>query len=407
MALHMISEANRCLNCKKPMCRDACPVQTPIPDIIQMFREHRIMEAGEKLFENNPMSVFCAIVCNHEAQCTGHCILGKKGTPVHFYEIEKYISDFYLDRIQTCPSEKNGLNVAVIGSGPAGMTVAVRLAMKGCSVTIFDEKDKVGGMLQYGIPDFRLSKTILDRYKNRLLEMGIKIRPNTVLGGALHIDDLFRDGYHSVFIGTGTWRPKTLGIPGESLANVHFGIAYLSNPLAYRLGDTVVVIGAGNVAMDAARTAFRHGAGRVIAVARRNRIAASEEEKGFAELDGTEFVFYREIQRFTPEGPVFRVAIADDEGKITGYEEEEELIRADSTIIAVSQGPKNKLVLTTAGLEANDRGLLIVNKYGMTTREGVFAAGDVVHGSMTVVHAVSDAKVAADAMLAYMEETVQ
>ncbi len=405
MALRMMNEANRCLNCKKPMCMAACPVQTSIPEIIRMFKEHKNMEAGEKLFENNPMSVVCAMVCNHEAQCTGHCILGKKGNPVHFYEIEKYLSDSYLDRMQIRLPEKNGFNVAVIGSGPAGMTVAIRLALKGCSVTIFDEKDKIGGMLQYGIPDFRLPKTILDRYKNRLMEMGIRIRPNTVLGGALHIDDLFRDGYHSVFIGTGTWRPKTLGLPGESLANVHFGIAYLSNPSAYQLGDSVVVIGAGNVAMDVARTAFRHGARRVVAAARRGRIAASEDERAFAELDGTEFVFYREIQRFTPEGPVFKVAIPGEDGTITGYEDEEELIRADSTIIAVSQGPKNKLLLTTAGLEANDRGLLIVNENGMTTRDGVFAAGDVVHGSMTVVHAVSDAKVAADAMLSYMEET--
>lgn len=257
------------------------------------------------------------------------------------------------------------------------------------------------------IPEFRLPKSILDRYKQRLLEMGIQIRPNTTLGGALHVDDLFRDGYSSVFIGTGTWRPKTLGLPGESYANVHFGISYLANPSAYTLGETVAVIGMGNVAMDVARTAFRHGARRVMLFARRKVVAASDEEVSFAKLDGAEFFFGRIIQRFTREGPVFRVAIYDENGELVGFEEEPELIHADSTIVAVSQGPKDKLLLTTAGLAANSRGLLLVDKNGMTTREGVFAAGDVVHGSMTVVHAVADAKVAADAMIRYMEKDYQ
>ena len=402
MALHMMNEAEKCLNCKKPQCREACPVKTDIPGIIQMFKENRILEAGKTLFENNPMSVYCAMVCNHEAQCTGHCVLGRKGSPVHFYEIERYISDSYIDRMKIVKPESVEKPAAVIGSGPSGMTVAVKLASRGYPVTIFDEKDKIGGMLQYGIPEFRLPRSILERYKERLLEMGIHIRPNTVLGGALHIDDLFRDGYRSVFIGTGTWRPRTLGLQGESLANVHFGINYLSNPSAYRLGETVAVIGMGNVAMDVARTAFRHGARRVMLFARGSKIAASEDEVLFAKLDGAELIFGRSIQRITTAGPVFKVAVIDEEGHVTGFEEEEELVRADSTIIAVSQGPKNKLLLTTAGLEANDRGLLIVDENMMTTREGVFAAGDVVHGSMTVVHAVADAKVAADAMMKYM-----
>lgn len=405
MALQMMKEAQRCLNCKRPMCSEGCPVHTPIPEIIQMFNNNQIMEAGRILFDNNPMSAICAVVCNHEAQCTGHCVLGKKGHPVRFYEIEQYISDTYLDRMAVPNPEKNGISAAVIGSGPAGLTVALKLAARGYSVTVFDEKEKIGGMLQYGIPSFRLPKDILERYREKMEAMGIKFRPNTVLGGALHIDDLFRDGYRSVFIGTGTWRPKTLGLQGESLANVHFGISYLSNPSAYRLGKTVAVIGMGNVAMDVARTAFRHGAQRVMLFARGNMIAASEEEFEYTRLDGAEFIFGRSIQRITPEGPVFKVAEFDEENKLIGYNEEEEIVQADSTIIAVSQGPKNKLVLTTAGLEANEKGLLKVDENAMTTREGVFAAGDVVHGSMTVVHAVADAKVAADAMIRYMEES--
>lgn len=300
-------------------------------------------------------------------------------------------------------AEKKDHRAAVIGAGPAGMTAAIILAKSGYQVTVFDGKEKIGGMLQYGIPEFRLPKTILDRYEKRLHDMGIRIRPNTTLGGTLHIDDLFRDGYSSVFIGTGTWRPKKLGLKGESLPNVHFGISYLSSPQSYHLGETVAVIGMGNVAMDCARTAFRNGARRVLLYARGKRIAASEDEVMYTKLDGAEFVFGKAIQGFTEEGPVFKTAVFDENDKVVGYEEGIETVHADSTIIAISQGPKDKLLLTTAGLEANDRGLLIVDENFMTTCEGVFAAGDVVHGSMTVVHAVDDAKKAAQAMMTYME----
>lgn len=403
MALHIIEEANRCLNCKKPMCQQGCPVNTPIPQIIQMFKEGKLMEAGQALFENNPMSVVCATVCNHEAQCAGHCVLGRKSTPVHFYDIERFVSDSYLDRMSCQPAEPKGKNAAVIGAGPAGMTVAILLAKEGYGVTIFDEKYEIGGMLRYGIPEFRLPKSILDRYQKRLEELGVQFRPNTGIGGALRIEDLFRDGYASVFVGTGVWRPKTLGIHGESLANVHFGIHYLANPSAFRIGKRVAVIGMGNVAMDVARTVFRHGAESVTLYARGKRVAASSDEVQYTRLDGAEFAFGRAIERINPEGPVFKVAIFDENDKVIGYEEELEQAYADSTIIAVSQGPKNKLITTTAGLEGSDKGLLITDENLMTTCEGVFAAGDVVHGSMTVVHAVEEAKIAAKAMMAYME----
>ncbi len=211
-------------------------MHTPIPQIIQLFKENRLMEAGAELFENNPLSVICSIVCNHEAQCAGHCIRGKKDSPVQFYDIEEFVSDAYLDRMECRKPEKKGKTAAVIGGGAAGMTVAILLARQGYGVTILEEKDEIGGMMQYGIPAFRLPKSILDRYKKRMLEMGIQIRPNTVIGTALTIENLFRDGYAAVFVGTGVWRPKTLGIEGESLANVHFGISYLSNPQAYDLG---------------------------------------------------------------------------------------------------------------------------------------------------------------------------
>ena len=403
MALHIVSEANRCLQCKKPLCQQGCPVHTPIPQMIALFKENRMMEAGKALFANNPMSLVCSIVCDHEAQCAGHCVLNHKGQPVHFYEIEQFVSDAYLDRMKPEKQPFNGKTAAVIGSGPAGMTVAFILAWNGYGVTIFEEKDRIGGMLQYGIPDFRLPKSILDRYKQRLLDLDIRIRPHVVMGGDLMIDNLFRDGYSAVFVGTGVWRPSTLGIEGETLANVHFGISYLARPISYTIGETVAVIGMGNVAMDVARTAFRHGARRVMMFQRGSKSPASEHERQYAELDGAEFFFGKSIQRITPQGPVFRNSILNEQGRPVGVEGEEELVPADTVIIAINQGPKDKLVNTTHGLEATERGLLKVNENNMTTRQGVFAAGDVVHGSLTVVHAVEDAKNAAAGMMRYME----
>jgi len=321
---------------------------------------------------------------------------------VQFYEIEKFISDAYLDRMVIEKPPFSGKTAAVIGSGPAGLTVAIMLARQGYGVTIFEEKDRIGGMLQYGIPEFRLPRSILDRYKARLLEMGVKIRPHVVMGGDLMIDNLFRDGYAAVFIGTGVWRPTTLGIEGETLANVHFGISYLARPISYTVGDTVAVIGMGNVAMDVARTAFRHGARRVMLFQRGSTSRASEHEMEYARLDGAEFFFGKAIQRITPQGPVFKNSVLDENGRPAGVEGEDELVRADTTIIAINQHPKDKLVNTTHGLKATERGLFIVDEHNMTTREGVFAAGDAVHGSLTVVHAVNDAKNAAEGMMWYM-----
>ncbi len=404
MGLHIIDEANRCLNCKKPMCQKECPVHTPIPHIIQMFKENQVMEAGKELFENNPMSVICSIVCNHEQQCAGNCVLGRKGTPVHFSSIENYISDTYLDRMEIPKVQKKGKKVAVIGAGPAGITAAVILAKAGYDMTIFEWKDKIGGIMQYGIPEFRLPKSILDRYQKRLLEMGIKIRPNTTIGAVLKIDDLLRDGYASIFVGTGVWKARNLGIHGECLGNVQFGIDYLANPSGYQLGENVAVIGMGNAAMDVARTALRNGARHVTLYARGTRAAASSHEISYAQLDGAEFVFGKEIRRITEKGPVFSNSILDENGKAIGFEEEEEQVEADSTIISISQGPRRKLIRTTVGLEGSDRGLLIVDENGMTTKPGVFAAGDVTTGSKTVVHAVEGAKIAAMGMIRYMEE---
>ena len=403
MALHIVAEANRCLNCKKPRCQQGCPVHTPIPTVIQLFKENRLMEAGEMLFENNPLSAVCAIVCNHEKQCAGNCIRGIKETPVHFSSIEEYISDMYLDRMTVRRPEKKKQRAAVIGCGPAGMTVAIKLAQAGYPVTVFEWKGKIGGLLQYGIPAFRLPKSFLDRYQARMEEMGITIRTNTTIGSVLMIDELVRDGYASIFIGTGAEKPRTLGLEGESLGNVLFGLNYLANPSGHKLGERVAVIGMGNAAMDVARTALRNGSRHVTLYARSKNVTASSSEVSYAELDGAEFVFGMQIQKITEEGPVFLKAIFDENDKIVGFEDEPVLMPADSTVISISQVPRGKLVRTTDGLDADEHGTLIVDENCMTTRPGVFAAGDVVTGAKTVVHAVDGAKKAAEAMIRYME----
>ncbi|MCD8277953.1 FAD-dependent oxidoreductase, partial [Enterocloster citroniae] len=254
-----------------------------------------------------------------------------------------------------------------------------------------------------GIPEFRLPKSILDRYKKKLQSIGIRIRPNTTIGGALEIKDLFRDGYESIFIGTGVWRPKTLGVKGESLGNVHFAIDYLANPDAYDLGDNVAIIGVGNSAMDVARTVIRKGSHNVTMYARGKHSDASLHETQYAMLDGARFEFGKSIVEINDDGPVFRDVCFDEEGNITGYSEETEQVKADSVIISISQGPKSKLVNTTDGLKATKNGLLQTSDNGETTVEGIFASGDVVLGAKTVVEAVAYSKTVVDAMDEYMK----
>lgn len=403
MAIHIVSEAERCLNCKKPMCQQGCPVHTPIPQIIQLFKQGKVMEAGEILFQNNPMSAICSVVCNHEQQCAGHCIRGKKDTPIHFSSIEHYLSDMYLDRMEITKPEPKDKKVAVIGAGPAGLTVAIQLAQKGYPVTIFEWEDKIGGIMQYGIPEFRLPKSVLERFQKRMEEMGITIRLNTAIGAVLMVDNLFRDGYSCVFVGTGADRPKSLGIEGESLGNVRFGLNYLANPRRQPLGDRVAVIGMGNAAVDVARTALRNGSRHVTLYARGRHSTASSSEREYAELDGADFVFGKQIWKITEKGPVFKTSIFDENDKVIGFEEGLEQVEADSTVISISQVPRQEFVNSTGGMHAAENGTIVVDENMMTTRPGVFAAGDVVTGAKTVVHAVEGAKKAAEAMIRYLE----
>ena len=397
-------EANRCLMCKNPRCQKNCPINTPIPEVIRLFKDNELDKAGEVLFNNNPLSIICSIVCPHENQCKGNCIRGIKGEPIEFYEIEEYISRNFIENLEF--KENNLLNdrIAIVGGGPAGITIAFILAMKGYRITLFESNPKIGGVLRYGIPEFRLSKDILYKVQEKLIQLGVKIRPNTLVGPVITIDKLFEDGYKAIFIGTGVWNPRTLNIKGETLGNAHFAIDYLKSSDAYNLGNKVCVIGAGNVAMDAARTAKRNGANEVTILYRKGfeEMTATKLEIDEAKEDGIKFKLFKAPLEIVDEGIRYieTKKVVDENGEVIVIQIDgtENLYECDSIIIAVSQSPKNNIVANNKGIETNKYGLLVTDKLGRTTKEGVFASGDVVTGSRTVVEAVNYAKIVAESI---------
>lgn len=399
-------DMNRCLHCKKPRCRTNCPIDTPIPDVIQLFKDDKIEEAGEILFNNNPLSSACGIICPHEDQCEGNCIRGIKSEPVKFHELESYISAEYLKNAKFTQDAKLNDRVAIIGSGPAGITVAFILAKKGYKVTIFEKNSQLGGVLRYGIPDFRLNRDILSNIEERLLDLGVKIRYNSLIGPVLTIDKILEDGYKSIFIGTGVWNPKTLNIKGESLGHVNYAINYLKSPKSFRIGEKVIVIGAGNVAMDAAITAKFYGAKDVKVVYRKDfeHMTATKAEINDAKEEGVEFELFKSPLEIVDEGVVFidtKMVEEDGKTKMINIKGSEKLMEADSVIIAVSQSPKNNIVSNTKNIETNRHGLIVIDDIGHTTKEGVFACGDVVTGARTVVEAVARAKEVAESIDEY------
>lgn len=408
MALHVMDEANRCLGCKNPQCQKGCPINTPIPQVIKLLKDNKLDEAGRMLFQNNPLTTVCSLICNHENQCEGHCVLGKKGTPVHFSVIENYISSTYASKMVKGPAPSNGMKVAIVGSGPAGITIAILMARYGYQVTIFESKDKIGGILRYGIPEFRLPKAVLDDIQYRHLELkGIRIRPNTRIGDAIGVDDLFRDGYKAIFIGTGVWKANTLGIRGETFGNVHYAINYLNNPDVYKLGEKVIIIGAGNAAMDVARTAMRHGTRQVTCFSLHEKFTASQYEFSYATLEGMEYEFHKKPVEIVDQGVIFRDLIEHEDGTLEEIPDSDKLYPADSVVISISQGPANAIVTTTTGLNATSRGLLVADECGRTSRPGIFASGDVVVGARTVVEAVAYSKKVAEAMHSYIQSTLE
>jgi glutamate synthase (NADPH/NADH) small chain len=384
MNKYTIDLANTCLGCKKPSCQTGCPVGTPIETMIRMFLNGEIKEAGKMLFENNPLSVICSLVCPHEKHCEGHCVLNKRKTAVSVGQIEHYISDFYMNSTEFVKPEPNGHNVAIVGSGPAGIALAFILASKGYGITMYDGQSKIGGVLRYGIPDFRLDKRVLDKLISRLKQLGVKIRRNIMIGKHITIDDLFRDGFEAIFVSIGVNVPKKLDIKGESLGHVHFAVNYLKDPETYDLHGRVIILGAGNVAMDAARTAVRNGAKEVIVMYRKGEenMPAEKHEIECAKIDGVKFDFYKEPVEIVEDGLIYKKT---DEDGVTGHEP------ADAIFISISQNP-NDILVKNAKINVNEKGLINLDDSGMTSRPGVFSAGDIVTGARTVVEAVALSK---------------
>ena len=403
----IMCEAQRCLKCKVPKCKKACPISTDIPTIMNLFLEGAEKEAAEILFKNNPLSAICSIVCPHENNCYGNCVLGIKKDPVTFFKIEQYLSNKYIDELEMEKTEKNGMKVAIIGAGPAGISMSIFLASKGFDVTLMEQNDKIGGVLRYGIPAFRLPKDRVDAYKDVLKKLGVVIKPNCHIGSNLLIEDMFIDGYDAIFLAVGTAKPNRLGLLGETLGNVHFAIDYLKAPEAHDLGKTVVVIGVGNVAMDVARTALRQeDVERVITLNNRRveDVTATKLEFSEALEEGVEFIHQVSVLRITENGVIaVDVDVTEDENGNIIYEENmfsRHDIDADSVILAIGQGPVSTLS-DKAQIATTLRGLFAVDENGMTNIPGVFAAGDVVSGPKTVVEAVAHTKRVSEQVIKY------
>lgn len=396
MKNYLISEANRCLNCKKPLCKIHCPISTDIPKIIELFKDEKYLEAGEKLFENNPLSIFCSILCPHEKQCTGNCIKGFKETPVDFPKIENFLSKRYLASLPLEKENFSNSKVAVIGGGVAGITSAIILAKKGFDVTIFEAFPRIGGVLRYGIPEFRLPRTLIDKFEEYLLNLGVKIKHNTLIGPVHSISNLKNDGFKYIIITTGVWNPKSINIPGETLGNVHYAINYLVSPKNYNLGNDVLVIGAGNVAMDAARTAKHLGAKNVTIVYRKTEefMPAQKIEIDDAKKEGITFKLLLSPYKIEDSKMLFKKVSSN-------FEVTDSIIELpySSVIIAASQMPKNNIVSREKEIKIEKWGTIIVKENFETTLENVFSCGDVVTGPKTIVSAVNDAKIVCSSII--------
>lgn len=405
----LLAEANRCLKCKVPKCKKACPISTDIPTIMKLFLEGDEDEAGRVLFENNPLSAICSVVCPHENNCYGNCVLGIKKDPISFFKIEQYISGNYVKSREINRPEKNGMKIAVIGAGPAGISMSIFMAEKGFDVTLMESQNQIGGVLRYGIPDFRLPRERVDAYRDVLRRLGVTIKPNCHIGSNLLLEDMFIDGYDAIFLAVGTAKPNRLGLLGETLGHVHFAIDFLKSPSSYDLGKTVAVIGVGNVAMDVARTALRQeGVENVMLLNNRGEegITATKVEYEETLAEGAEFRHLISVLRITDDGLV--AVDVDSVQTDNGFVYEENMlsrhnIKADTVILAIGQGPASTLS-EKAEIETNLRGLFVVDENGMTNIPGVFAAGDVVSGPRTVVQAVAHTKMVSEQIIKYCYE---
>ncbi|AQS58246.1 NAD(P)-dependent oxidoreductase [Desulforamulus ferrireducens] len=409
-----IAEARRCLNCSKPQCRTGCPIDNNIPAFIQALSKGNIGEAREIIAERSNLPAVCGRVCPHEKQCEGHCILNKKQQGIKIGKLERFIADFDAEMDlskEKMPAKTKG-KVAVIGSGPAGLTVAGDLAKEGFNVVVYEAESEPGGVLLYGIPEYRLPKEVVRQETERIASLGVTFITNCLVGESITLDQMFAQGFDAVFIGTGTALAKDLTLPGRELHGIVQATYFLRTVTLYNQGnldrkevpvnegDKVLLIGAGNVAMDAARTALRLGASEVTVVYRRqeSEIPALRAEYEGAVAEGVKFSWQTSPLAFVGEGGVLTgLEVASPAGKT--------VLKADKILLAIGSRPAARIVSTTTGIEVNPAGYVITKErpYGMTTRKGVFAGGDVVHQPATVVLAMKEAKLVAKGIAAYVE----
>lgn len=419
-----ITEAKRCLNCPKPLCRAGCPIENEIPNFILALAKGNVGEASGIIAQRSNLPAVCGRVCPHEKQCEGSCILNKKNCGIQIGKLERFIADFDAEMNIAKPNPALCIQgkVAVIGSGPAGLTVAGDLAKLGFQAVIYESQTEAGGVLMYGIPEFRLGKEVVRREIKKIEELGVEIKTNVVVGLDVTVDDLFADGFDAIFIGTGTVLPKVIDLPGKDLIGVIQATYLLKMVTLIRTdkvdkketpinkNDNVVVIGAGNVAMDAARTAIRLGAAKVTVIYRRTEkdMTALPSEVEAAKREGVAFKWLSSptailgTQQVT--GLEYELQEIDENGHLRGTGKIE-IIQADKVITAIGQRPAARIVSTTEGIEVNANGYVITRErpYGMTTRKGVFAGGDVVHEPATVVLAMKEAKKLAIGIAQYVE----
>ena len=434
-----IDEAMRCLECKNMPCVSGCPVKIHIPEFISKIKEGDFEAAYQIITKSSSLPAVCGRVCPQETQCESKCVRGIKGESVGIGRLERFVADWHNTLCTEEPTrpQSNGHRVAIVGSGPSGLTCAGDLAKKGYNVTVFEALHTAGGVLVYGIPEFRLPKAIVAKEVETLKKLGVKIETNVVIGKTLTVDELFEMGFEAVFIGSGAGLPNFMGIPGESLKGVYSANefltrsnlmkAYLENPeTPIMKGGKVAVVGGGNVAMDAARTALRLGAEKVYVVYRRSmeELPARREEVEHAEEEGIEFKLLcnpTEIlgynnpddARDARNGFVtgmkcvkMELGEPDEKGRRRPVviPDSEFEIEVDTVIMSIGTSPNPLIKSTTEGLEVNRWGGIVVNEDGLTSRNAVYAGGDAVTGAATVISAMGAGKTAAKAIDEYLNK---